>query len=117
MSIIKACYCDNFDFGENKMNIYYLMIEAKPCINNNESKEVGGAYVNCCVNAKNLQSAIKKAKQYIDSDDWETIKIEEVYLSSGNYNEDEYDLQSCYDSACKYGIGAVFYTWALEGSE
>ncbi|MBO4492800.1 MAG: hypothetical protein J5724_00285 [Ruminococcus sp.] len=96
------------------MNIYYLLIEARPCSNNNESKEFGGAYVNCWVNAKNQQSAINAAKQYIDSEGWETINIEEVYLSSRDYYDDEPDLQSCFDLACKNGIGAIFNTWPLE---
>ncbi len=96
------------------MNIYYLLIEARPCINNDESKEFGGAYVNCWVNAKNQQSAIKTAEHYIDSEGWETVNVEEVYLSDRNYYEDKPDLQSCFDSACKYGIGAIFNTWAIE---
>ena len=96
------------------MNIYYLLIEARPCANNDESKEVEGAFINCWVNAKNQQSAIKSAKNYIDSEGWETIGIQEINLSCRNYYENEPDLLSCYDSACKYGISAIFNTWALE---
>ena len=96
------------------MNIYYLLIQARPYTNNDEAKEVGGAYINCWVNAKNQKSAIKIAKHYIDSEGWETISIEEVYLSSRNYYDDEPDSQSCFDSARKYGIGAIFNTWAIE---
>ena len=44
------------------MPIYYLMIEAIPCRNNPESKEFGGAFVNCWVKASKQKDALKEFK-------------------------------------------------------
>ena len=101
-------------FGRRKMSIYYLMVEARPCADNDESKEFEGAFINCWVKAKDQRSAIDSAKNYIDSEGWETIRIEEVGLSCRDNYENEPDLLSCYDSACKYGISAIFNTWEPE---
>ena len=97
--------------------IYYLLIEAVPYATNDESKEFGGAYVNCWIKATNQQSAIKKAKAYIASERWETVNIEEIYLSNRNYYYDEPELKSCFDFACEHGVGAIFNTWSLEEKE
>lgn len=95
------------------MDIYYLLIEARPCMNNEESKEFGGAYINCWVKAKDPRSAVKAAKRYIASEGWETLAIEEVYLSDREHYLDAPDLLSCYDAACGSGISAIFNTWPL----
>jgi hypothetical protein len=42
---------------EEIMGIYYLLLEGKPYINNEESKEVAGAYINCWVKAKDTTTA------------------------------------------------------------
>ena len=96
------------------MNIYYLLIEAKPYANNDECKEFAGAFVNCWVKANNEKSALKKAEEYIDSEEWEIIHIEEIYLSKRDYYIDDPELKSCYDSACEYGKSAIFNCWSLE---
>ena len=58
------------------MTIYYLMIEAIPCRNNPESKEFGGAFVNCWVKASTQKEALKRVQEYIKSENWMFIKTE-----------------------------------------
>lgn len=96
------------------MNIFYLLIEAKPHANNNESKEFAGAFVNCWVKANDEKTALKRAEEYIDFEGWEIIHIEEIYLSKRDYYIDDPESESCYDLACEYGESAVFNCWMLE---
>jgi len=55
----------NLSSKEKLMDIFYLLLEGKPCINNEESKEVAGAYINCWVKAKDETTAKDKAMKYI----------------------------------------------------
>ena len=59
--------------------------EGKPYINNEESKEVSGAYINCWVKANDETTAKDDAIKYINSQEWE--------LLNKNYNDlaDEID--------------------------
>lgn len=96
------------------MNIYYLLIEAKPNKNNDECKEFAGAFVNCWIKANDEKSALKKAEEYIDSEMWEIINIEEIYLLEKDFYIDNPELKSCYDLACEYGTSAIFNCWSIE---
>lgn len=105
-----------FSFGKgfDKMDIYYLLIEAKPSKDNDERKEFGGAFVNCWVKTQDQNVATNKANNYILSEGWEIINIEEIFLTSRAQYNDEYDLQACYDLACENGVAAIFNTYPVE---
>ena len=96
------------------MAIYYLMTEVVPKRNNPESKEFGGAYINCWVNAATQKDALSKVKEYIDEEDWTFIKTEDIFLAQRHLYLDEPDSLECYDEACKNGISAMFYTWPID---
>lgn len=96
------------------MNIYYLLIEAKPRADNDERKEFAGSFVNCWVKANYKKTAIKRAEEYIDFEGWKIINIKEIYLSKRESYINDPELESCYDLACEYGASAVFYVWPLE---
>ncbi|KAF0225499.1 MAG: hypothetical protein FD133_1874 [Erysipelotrichaceae bacterium] len=46
------------------MDIYYLMLENMPLLDNDESQEVSGGFINCWVKAANPDSALKAAEAY-----------------------------------------------------
>jgi hypothetical protein len=102
---------------EKFMKIYYLLLEGKPNLNNEESKEVAGAYINCWVNAEDETIAKDKATKYINSQDWEPLNIEEVYITSRERYVDEPDSLECFEQAINCGIGAIFYTWSIIDEE
>ena len=93
------------------MAIYYLMVEAAPNSSNPESKEFGGAYINCWVEASTQKDALKKAKEYIHEENWSFIKTEDVWLAQRQNYIDLPDSLECYDEACKIGLSALFNTW------
>lgn len=93
------------------MIIYYLMAEAVPHQNNPESKEYGGAYVNCWVKADTPTDALSKFKEYILEQRWSLIKIEDMFTAQREKYLDVPDSLECYDNAVQYGLGAIFQTW------
>lgn len=96
------------------MDIYYLLLEGKPYINNEESKEVAGAYINCWVKAKDKATARDSAIKYLRNQEWETLNIEEIYVAKPERYVDEPNSLECYDQAINSGVGAIFYTWTID---
>jgi hypothetical protein len=99
------------------MEIYYLLLEGKPAKNNEESKEAAGAYINCWVNAKNETIAKDKAIKYINGQGWESLNIEEIYITCRERYLDEPDSLECFEQAINCGIGAIFYTWPINDED
>ena len=97
--------------------IYYLMVEATPHHDNPESKEYGGAYINCWVKADTPADAEQKAKEYIHGQYWSFVKLEDVFTVQREQYLDEPDSLDGYDNAVQYGLDAIFYTWPMEQPE
>ena len=93
------------------MKIYYLLLEGKPNINNEESKEITGAYINCWVNTKD------KAIKYINTQEWESLNTEEIYITTRERYIDEPDSLKWFDQAINFGVGAIFYTWPIDDDD
>jgi len=94
--------------------IYCVMVEAVPNRNNPESKEYGGAYINCWIKADTPEEAVKQAKEYIHKENWELVKIEDINCVRRERYLDEPDALECYDNAEQYGLDAIFYTWPID---
>ena len=100
------------------MSIYYIMAEAAPSKDNDESKEFGGAYINIWVKSETKEAALTKAKEFIVDEGWVLVNDEEAYaVNRADYTDDP-DMDApgvleCYDEACEQGISAIFYTWPL----
>lgn len=99
------------------MKIYYLLLEGKPNINNEESKEMTGAYINCWVKAKDETIAKDKAIEYINNQEWESLNIEEIYITTRERYINEPDSLECFDQAINFGVGAIFYTWHIDDDD
>ena len=97
------------------MTIYYLMIEAIPYRNNPESKEFGGAFVNCWVKASTQKDALKRDQEFIKNENWIFMKVEDIWEAQRQSYIDLPDSLECYDEACEIGLSAVFNTWPIDG--
>ena len=97
------------------MTIYYLMIEAIPYRNNPESKEFGGAFVNCWVKASAQEDALKRVQEFIKNENWIFMKVEDIWEAQRQSYIDLPDSLECYDEACEIGLSAVFNTWPIDG--
>ena len=98
------------------MGVYYLMVEATPKRDNPESKEFGGAFVNCFVKADTPYDAQRKVEEYLSEQKWVFIRIEDIFAAQRERYDDEPDSLACYDDALQYGFGAIFYTWPMDES-
>ena len=95
------------------MIIYYLMAEAIPRRGNPESREYSGAYINCWVKADTAAEAVRRAKEYIRSENWHFVRLEDIFTVERERYLEEPDSLEGFDNACQYGLGAVFYTWPI----
>lgn len=97
------------------MTIYLIQLEVIPHINNPESEECVGAFVNCWVKSTNIKSALNTAKNYVINQGWEVVSIEDQFIANrdmylGDTEEDE-ELLGCFDEAVREGITAIFYIY------
>lgn len=99
------------------MDMYYLLLEGKPHMSNNESREVSGAYINCWVKADGETAAIEEVRDYQASHEWDLLEIEEILAVNRERYLDEPNSLECFDQASDSGIGAVFYTWPVSGKD
>lgn len=103
------------------MTIYLIQFEAIPLIDNPESEQCVGAFVNCWVKSKNIELALNTAKNYVVNQGWEVISIEDQFIASrdmyfGDTEEDK-ELLECFDEALREGISAIFYTYEEDEGE
>ena len=96
------------------MGVYYLMVEATPKRDNPESKEYGGAYINCWVKADTPTDALRRVKEYIHGQHWNLVKLEDIFTVQRERYLNEPDSLEAYDNASRYGLDAIFYTWPIE---
>ncbi|WP_047154399.1 hypothetical protein [Aneurinibacillus tyrosinisolvens] len=93
------------------------MFEAIPNLDNPEKEEYAGAFVTCWVNSIDLNSALSKAKGFINDEGWEVIRIEEQFIAKREwYEKDDAKIESlkCFDEAVLYGVAAIFYTFPYD---
>ena len=96
--------------------IYYVMIEAVPNRNNPERKEYGGAYINCYAKADTSAEAVKQVKEYIRKENWNFVKLEDIFCVQREQYLDDLDSLQCFDNAVQYGLDAIFYTWPIDSN-
>lgn len=80
-----------------------------------KSKKWLGGFINCWVKAKDETTAKDKAIKYINTQGWEVLNIDEIDITIRERYSDESDSLECYDQAINLGIGAIFYTWPIDG--
>lgn len=95
------------------MTIYYLLAEAVPDSSNPESREFGGAYISCWIQAETKEEAISRANAYIREENWRFVDSPELFIARKQFYANEPDSARCYDEACEYGISAMFHTWPI----
>ena len=96
------------------MAVYYLMVEAIPNYNNPESKEFGGAFINCWVKAPTQKDALRRVKEYIAEENWVYVKTEDIWIAERDLYINLPDSLECYEEACKIGMSFIFNTWPID---
>ena len=59
--------------------IYFLIFHGQPNLDAENIDNIGGAYINCYVQANNLEQADKNSRKDIRKMKWEILEREEAY--------------------------------------
>lgn len=101
------------------MDIYVVMVHAKPKPDNEESKTCGGAYINCWIQAADLDEAVARAHARASEEGWvadELHTANQVHREYYDPVEDAEELES-FDEAVACGEAAILYTYPIEDEE
>jgi hypothetical protein len=96
------------------MSIFFLTFEAMPCHNHPQRDEVGGAFVNCWINAETLAEAEQLAREIVEQSRWHIDNLTESYADDGTlYDHDAPGLQY-YEQALVDDSVLVYHTYPAE---
>jgi len=91
-----------------------LKYHGKPESNNKELNEIGGAFINCWVESKNIDQADRIARKEIDKLNWDILNHEESYeITRKDYMENKVGLQY-YEQALIDKFVCVFHTYPID---
>jgi hypothetical protein len=93
------------------MAIYFLRYECSPSPSSEIVEEIGGAYVNCWVQASSADSARASAENVLVEAEWEIRNLEEARsVCEADYSNDD-DAIEYYKQALVDGEVYVCHTW------
>jgi hypothetical protein len=121
-----AYYSDRIDpvSRSSPEQLFLLTLEAKPQPDSDEYGEVGGAYVNCWVDADDLRTAERRAVALIVEEGWKPYRFEswnfvtrETYAGQKPDNSGGPDMREVIDEAFADGAALVFNTWGVDAPD
>lgn len=109
---------------ENASDLFLLTLEARPKPDSEDYGEVGGAFVNCWVDAEDLRSAELRAIALIEKNGWQPHRFDSWDLvNRSNYenceppNDDAPDPQAMFEQALVDGEACEFHTWPINAPD
>jgi hypothetical protein len=109
---------------ENGSDLFLVRIEVVPAEGNPESGKVGGAFANAWVDADTLREAEIKAVAEIETEGWRPQRFDhwevvckDCYSGESHGKQEVRDILSSMETAFRYGVGLIFYTWPIEETE
>ena len=96
------------------MQVYYLMIWAKPMKHNIEEMNLAGAYINCWILSDNIEEAEKIAMQKIHELRWDILEIEEIFEVTERYYSNNSEGLERYEQALLDKEVYTFHTYESE---
>ena len=91
--------------------VFYFMMEAVPGAGTEEARDCGGAFINCGVKAENEETARRKARRYVEEENWTFLREKDAFIARREFYADEPESLECFDEAREYGLSAAFYMW------
>ena len=106
-------------------DLFLVRIVATPSAENPEASEIGGAYVNCWVDADELRVAEERAIEAIESEQWQPTKFDHwefvcrrCYDEDSRYNDTERrESLEHVDWAFEHGISFTFNCWPKDAPD
>jgi len=109
----------------NADELFLIRMIAEPLPGNGEAADVGGAYVNCWVNADDLRTAEQRAIARIREEQWQVTKFDhwelvcrQCYTDDPRYDEEEkQESLEAVDEAFEDGVALVFFCWPVNAPD
>jgi hypothetical protein len=103
--------------------LFLVTLEAEPEPDSEEFGELGGAFVNCWMDADDLRTAEQRAMELVQEDGWRPVRFESwEIVTRATYADDKPaegspDYQELIDQAFAEGAAIVFFTWPADAEE
>jgi hypothetical protein len=118
-------YSDGIDpvSRSSPQQLFLLTVEARPQPDSDEYGELGGAYVNCWVDADDLRTAERRAVALILEDGWKPYRFESwQFVTRDTYVDQEPapdgpNMREILDEAFDDGVALVFNTWGVDAPD
>jgi hypothetical protein len=111
-------------YRNDAKELFLLTLEARPNPDSEGYGEVGGAFVNCWVNACDLRSAELRAIALIEDHGWRPQRFEswelvtrETYVERKPPEAEAPNLRELVDQAFVDGEVCVFNTWSIDAPD
>jgi hypothetical protein len=108
----------------NATDLFLLTLEAKPEPDCEDYGEVGGAFVNCWVDADDLRSAESRAVALIEKHGWRPHRFDSwefvnraTYANRETQEQDTIDYLELMEQAFVDGAVCVFNTWPIDAPD
>jgi hypothetical protein len=97
-----------------EMAMFFFTFEAKPSVDHPENNAIGGAFVNCWIEASTQTDAEKNARRTIEEHKWNIEILAESYLDDRAYYDDDAPGLQYYEQALMDKEVFVFHRYPVE---
>jgi len=96
------------------MPMFMIQFQAIPKADSPEAQEVGGAFVNCWIEAPDLDAAVGKAKHEITDQGWEPLELRQAEETTRDDYTDDHEGLEYFEQALIDKEVCVFHCYPIE---
>jgi hypothetical protein len=97
-------------------SLFIVTITARPTLQLEGFAELGGAYVNCWIDAPGEAEAVAHAEAEVRAADWIVVTVDSVRSVTSKDYADEITGRAYLEQAMIDGVVLVFHTWSLDSN-
>jgi hypothetical protein len=100
------------------MAIFFARYEAIPLPDSAEFEQLGGAYINCWIDAASEEEASELSAASIRESGWKIVSVEDPFreVAVDGYGDDD-EARSYHEQAVEDGECYVFHQWPIDDHE
>jgi hypothetical protein len=119
-------YSDGFApvFRSSSREVFFIRLEAAPQVGSDDFGDLGGAYVNCYLNADDLRTAELQAIALIQNEGWQPVRFEtwrlvciECESNTDNDYEESPTPRELIEEAVREGGACLFHSWPIDAPD
>jgi hypothetical protein len=97
--------------------IHYFLYETRPIPGSEINAGIGGAYVNCWIQADTEIEAAEEAEQVIKDNELIITRVLEAYSVTREFYRDNEEAQAHFDEAVREGLCVLIHEWAIDAED